>query len=184
MYIYIYIYLYTYKRIYTYTCIFYIYICIYFSLLPGPETQDRLPKMHLGKELPMSYEKMHIKIQKGLLPTFVPWFNKCFAVHCRVMQDAAVFSGVFSVLQSAAACSYKKLHIKVPKWLLSTFSQRFDCALQCIAVFGSVFQCGVFWCDAVCCSVATNFEGTHIKVRLGLLPTFVVWYNCALCIVL
>ena len=66
-----YIYLYTYIRIYMYIYI-YIYEYIYFSLLPGPETQDRLPTMHLGKELPMSYEKMHIKIQKGLLPTFVP----------------------------------------------------------------------------------------------------------------
>ena len=38
----------------------------------GHETSSRLPKMHLGKTLPMSYERMHIKVQRGLLPTFVP----------------------------------------------------------------------------------------------------------------
>jgi hypothetical protein len=38
----------------------------------GSETLNKLPRMHVGKELPMAYEKMHLKVQKGLLPTFVP----------------------------------------------------------------------------------------------------------------
>ena len=37
----------------------------------GRDTSSRLPKMHLGKTLPMSYGKMHVKVKKGL-PTFVP----------------------------------------------------------------------------------------------------------------
>jgi len=38
----------------------------------GSDTRRKLPRMHVGKELPMAYDSMHIKVQRGLLPTFIP----------------------------------------------------------------------------------------------------------------
>ena len=40
--------------------------------LRGCLRQAVLPKMHASKQLPMAYEKMHVKVQKELLVTFVP----------------------------------------------------------------------------------------------------------------
>ena len=38
----------------------------------GPATEPRLPRVHRGKALPLAYERVHIRVQRGAQRLLVP----------------------------------------------------------------------------------------------------------------